>query len=415
MSKKGPTNKMPALTMVRSKRNPYPSIIPEEVPSSLSVAEKEDIVNQDITNFFEQADKKMLLKSNKKPEKTDEDKAISIRLRKLYGTRTSVNIIKGRQTLDPGLRDQKMASSELENNPRKKKTCKESLVISHESKWKSYFDVVILFMVGYSCFTSIYYLAFSMPTSSTYFVWYYTVECFFYSDLILNFFQEFKDPDTLMPVNDMRKIAIHYMTGWFIIDFVSVFPFEELFNIGSLTKLFRLFRMPRLIKLIDITRFDKLLKSFQSDKSNDQTIQNRYFILKMYNIFRLVIIAIMITYFIGCIGFYISRELNQEVDILADNTLVRAFDIDINPASPRYNESQPAEYDQFITMCYFALTTLSTVGYGDFTPISKLEMIFTVIVMLGGVAFFSYIMSNFVTIIANYESKMGAPDRSPEL
>lgn len=47
-------------------------------------------------------------------------------------------------------------------------------------------------------------------------------------------------------------------------------------------------------------------------------------------------------------------------------------------------------------MCYFALTTLSTVGYGDYVPISSLEMISTVIVMLGGVAFFSYIMNNFV-------------------
>ena len=63
-----------------------------------------------------------------------------------------------------------------------------------------------------------------------------------------------------------------------------------------------------------------------------------------------------------------------------------------------------------MTMCYFALTTLSTVGYGDYFPISTLEMISTVIVMMGGVAFFSYIMSNFVEIIATYEAKMGALD-----
>lgn len=35
--------------------------------------------------------------------------------------------------------------------------------------------------------------------------------------------------------------------------------------------------------------------------------------------------------------------------------------------------------------------------------------------MLGGVAFFSYIMGNFIEIISNYENKMGNVDKSAEL
>jgi hypothetical protein len=66
-------------------------------------------------------------------------------------------------------------------------------------------------------------------------------------------------------------------------------------------------------------------------------------------------------------------------------------------------------------MLYFALTTLSTVGYGDYHPISDLEMIITSLVMLGGVAFFSYIMGNFFEIISNYDAKMGTLDKSDEL
>jgi hypothetical protein len=66
-------------------------------------------------------------------------------------------------------------------------------------------------------------------------------------------------------------------------------------------------------------------------------------------------------------------------------------------------------------MLYYALTTLSTVGYGDYYPISDVEMIITSLVMLGGVAFFSYIMGNFIEIISNYDSKMGPVDKSEEL
>ena len=53
--------------------------------------------------------------------------------------------------------------------------------------------------------------------------------------------------------------------------------------------------------------------------------------------------------------------------------------------------------------CYFALTTLSTVGYGDYFPISNEERLFAILIMLGGVAFFSYIMGSFIEILSTYE------------
>jgi hypothetical protein len=100
-----------------------------------------------------------------------------------------------------------------------------------------------------------------------------------------------------------------------------------IFNTGVMTKLFRLCRLPRLIKLIDTSRFSKLLKSFQKEDSDDQTIVHQYFILYVYNIFRLVIIAIMITYFIGCMVFFLSNEFNNEQDIADFNTFNTYFEM----------------------------------------------------------------------------------------
>ena len=62
---------------------------------------------------------------------------------------------------------------------------------------------------------------------------------------------------------------------------------------------------------------------------------------------------------------------------------------------------------RLIISCYYALTTLSTVGYGDYFPISNKERLVAIFVMLMGVAFFSYIMGNFIEIISNYDKKMG--------
>jgi hypothetical protein len=92
--------------------------------------------------------------------------------------------------------------------------------------------------------------------------------------LILNFFQEYKDNDTYANVRDLKKIAIRYVFhSTFIIDFISVFPFNKIINGNVLmTKLFRLFRLPRLMRLVDIGRFNQLLKSFFENSSRDERI-----------------------------------------------------------------------------------------------------------------------------------------------
>jgi cytochrome b subunit of formate dehydrogenase len=110
----------------------------------------------------------------------------------------------------------------------------------------------------------------------------------------------------------MKEIALHYIGGSFFVDILAVFPFELFINTGAMTKLFRLFRLPRLLKLVDVSRFNKLLKSFENKEFNDKVILKQYFILYIYHIFRLIILAVMITYFLGTISIFISNELNDE-------------------------------------------------------------------------------------------------------
>jgi len=204
-------------------------------------------------------------------------------------------------------------------------------------------------------------------------------------------------------VRDHKKIALRYMfRGWFFVDFVSVFPFTAILQQNALlTKLFRLFRLPRLIKLIDISRFNQLLRSFFESSSRDERIVAQYMLMYFYKIFRLIIIAIIITYFLGCFWYLISNEMNPAS---AEQTFVKNFELE--------NEGN---FRKLIVSCYFALTTLSTVGYGDYYPVSNLERILACIIMLLGVAFFSFIMGNFIEIITNYDEKMGIINKGTEL
>jgi hypothetical protein len=99
------------------------------------------------------------------------------------------------------------------------------LVIDADNPVKSYFDVIILLFVGYSCIQSLYTVAFSQPTAPFFLVWDWVVEGMFYSDLVLNFFHAYIDEETQTVVNDWNMIYKRYLGSWFIIDFVSVFPF----------------------------------------------------------------------------------------------------------------------------------------------------------------------------------------------
>lgn len=61
-------------------------------------------------------------------------------------------------------------------------------------------------------------------------------------------------------------------------------------------------------------------------------------------------------------------------------------------------------FHKLTLMVYYASTSLSTVGFGDYYPISDNERLFTVIILLFGVMIFSYIMGEFINILESYRN-----------
>ena len=61
-------------------------------------------------------------------------------------------------------------------------------------------------------------------------------------------------------------------------------------------------------------------------------------------------------------------------------------------------------WDKLIKVWYFAITTLSTIGFGDFTPVSSVERLLASIILMFGVTVFSFIMGQFIEILMNYKS-----------
>lgn len=60
--------------------------------------------------------------------------------------------------------------------------------------------------------------------------------------------------------------------------------------------------------------------------------------------------------------------------------------------------------DLYITSCYFVVTTMSTVGYGDISAGTRAERVFCTLLMFIGVVSFNFISGALASIISSYDS-----------
>lgn len=72
-------------------------------------------------------------------------------------------------------------------------------------------------------------------------------------------------------------------------------------------------------------------------------------------------------------------------------------------------------HTRLITTMYFSLTTLATVGYGDYYPSTMLERILSSLVQLFGVSFFSILMNNFIDVVLSMKTTNGFNDNENNL
>jgi hypothetical protein len=68
-----------------------------------------------------------------------------------------------------------------------------------------------------------------------------------------------------------------------------------------------------------------------------------------------------------------------------------------------------------IVSTYFAFTSLSTVGFGDYHPRSDMERLIGAFILMFGVAIFSYIMGIFINIVDTLKTYNEDPDYGSEL
>ncbi|RMC18598.1 hypothetical protein DUI87_04492 [Hirundo rustica rustica] len=267
--------------------------------------------------------------------------------------------------------------------------------ILHYSPFKAVWDWLILLLVIYTAIFTPYSAAFLLNDSedrkrrecgyscSPLNVVDLIVDIMFIIDILINFRTTYVNQNEEV-VSDPAKIAIHYFKGWFLIDMVAAIPFDLLiFGSGSeeTTTLIGLLKTARLLRLVRVAR--KL---------------DRYSEYGAAVLMLLMCIFALIAHWLACIWYAIG---NVERPYLAHK--IGWLDSLGEQLGKHYNKSDassgPSIKDKYVTALYFTFSSLTSVGFGNVSPNTNSEKIFSICVMLIGSLMYASIFGNVSAII----------------
>jgi hypothetical protein len=275
-------------------------------------------------------------------------------------------------------------------------------------------DLFVLCLVLFCAFWVPFKAAFGgkLPNGNDMMSWEWLIDICFYIDIVLKFFTGVdKGYEVVM---DRKQIAIDYVwpgkPGWFIVDLVATVEWDLIVEAikGShgdgdteTTKLCRLLKVARL------ARTGRLLDSL----TTSWTIHTGY-----VEAMKFVIYVLVVAHILACFFFMVPEFFDEPVGpgcAAGDHQLDGVTCYYADSWRTTYElETMPAE-QQYVQALYWSLTTMTTIGYGDRSPQSTAEIIFTMAAEVLGLAVFALLL-NQISILkevsgeqnrAHYEQK----------
>ncbi|XP_072311602.1 voltage-gated inwardly rectifying potassium channel KCNH6 isoform X2 [Eucyclogobius newberryi] len=266
-------------------------------------------------------------------------------------------------------------------------------ILLQYSPFKAFWDWIILILVLYTAVFTPYSAAFLLDehgdvrqrscgyTCNPLNVADLLVDVLFIVDIVINFRTTYVDQNDDVVTQPVR-IAKHYMKGWFPIDLFAAVPFDLLiFRSGSdeMATLTSLLKTARLLRLVRVAR--KL---------------DRYSEYGAAVLFLLMCTFVLIAHWLACIWYaigFVERPYTETgwLDNLAEQ-LGKAY----NDSDSR---TGPSVKDKYVTALYFTLSSLTSVGFGNVSPNTNSEKIFSICVMVIGSLMYASIFGNVSAII----------------
>ncbi|CAD7959669.1 unnamed protein product [Amoebophrya sp. A120] len=329
-----------------------------------------------------------------------------------------------------------------------------AFLIDPTAGYMKIWDIVIMTALLFTCLVTPFEVGFILPLSGSscgltpLSFSNRVIDVIFLKDMIMQFYLkvEQKSRRGTVLLRDRRQIIQKYLSGWFLIDFLSIIPYDLITCwSGESLGTFRIFRLLRLLKLARIFRASRLFKRWQDHIS----LSFASIALAKFGIG-----ILLLSHWTACVWGLVGLEFTgkptncwlnsgdelvnprtNQVSIVASrvrnpyrdpfndwsssswvkNTFVLGS-YGNNGASPTISSMTDQEKQQFlhaddpclefsvyVIALHWSVMTITSIGYGDVTPTHWNEYLTCVIVMFIASFSWAYVMGNACSVIMNMD------------
>lgn len=245
-------------------------------------------------------------------------------------------------------------------------------MIKHDNLLKRYFDVIVIALTLFAAMEVPLHLSLRYATPDWIKMIHLTYPILFSIDIVLSFFTTIIVDG--QEISSRKIIARRYLTSWFIVDLISATPLDLMFSEGWISELNNIARAvrlfsPRYIQMLMMVRLIRLhhIFPFLKDKKSKDRL-NPGVLRLVFTVFVVLVIA----HWVAC-GWLALGKIDDKLD----------------------------HYTNYLKALYWCITTITTIGYGDITPTTNPQTIYTMFVQLTGAGMYGYIIGNLASMLAN--------------
>jgi hypothetical protein len=230
----------------------------------------------------------------------------------------------------------------------------------------------------------------------------------FVCDMVLRFFVAYQDHTTGVYVTKHSLIAKRYAKTWLFVDVVSMIPVEVILNRvdpeqainnahegGSQSRMLRLLRLMKLLRLLRLFQASRLAGRLQA-------AVHISFLTRWLTRFALTLVVV--SHWMAC-GIGIAATLNEENGMSWKHEYARMYYPDVVGVNrfddfEHFREAQLEFYYYYIGAYYWAVMSLTSIGYGDIVAVSTAERIVVTGLMISGGLVWAVVLGNIAGLFS---------------